>query len=157
MESLRQVGALVVRRALNGRIETLLVTSRETGRWVIPKGWRSKRLADHESAAREARQEAGVIGDTSAEPIGHYVYFKRLSEVFRLTEVTVFLLIARRERNRWREQHERRRHWVPITEAARMVHEPSLAALMRATAKAAYVQALIGEAADEKKAAGRRR
>jgi 8-oxo-dGTP pyrophosphatase MutT (NUDIX family) len=142
MDSLRQVGALVVRRAPNGKLETLLVTSRETGRWIIPKGWRAKRRPDHEAAAREAKQEGGIIGEISDEPIGHYTYFKRLTDSFRQTEVAVFLLIATHERDRWREQHERRRIWVPLKDAARMVQEPSLAGLMRATARSPRLKAL---------------
>ena len=62
MDEAKQVAALPVRRGEDGSLEVLLVTSRETGRWVIPKGWPSKRLSDREAAAREARQEAGVTG-----------------------------------------------------------------------------------------------
>src|SRR5689334_1664160 len=56
-----QVGALPLRKSRGG-FEVLLISSRETGRWVIPKGWPSKRLSDPNAAAREAKQEAGVTG-----------------------------------------------------------------------------------------------
>ncbi|MGB7917572.1 MAG: NUDIX domain-containing protein, partial [Rhodomicrobium sp.] len=62
MNARRQVAALPLRLAKNGAIEILLVTSRDTGRWIIPKGWTSKRIKDCKAAAREAREEAGVKG-----------------------------------------------------------------------------------------------
>jgi 8-oxo-dGTP pyrophosphatase MutT (NUDIX family) len=58
----KQVAVLPVRRVKSGAFEILLVTSRSTGRWIIPKGWPSKRLKDHRAAAREAKDEAGVEG-----------------------------------------------------------------------------------------------
>src|SRR3974390_952808 len=62
MVARRQVAALPLRRTKSGALEVLLVTSRGTGRWIIPKGWPSKRLRDRKAAAREAREEAGVKG-----------------------------------------------------------------------------------------------
>ena len=62
MTAHRQVAALPLRRSKKGALEILLVTSRTTGRWIIPKGWPSKRIKDHKAAAREARQEGGVKG-----------------------------------------------------------------------------------------------
>jgi 8-oxo-dGTP pyrophosphatase MutT (NUDIX family) len=67
-----QVGALCIRRRNNGSCQVLLITSRGTGRWVIPKGWRAKGLKDHEAAAREAKEEAGVSGAVRSKPIGNY-------------------------------------------------------------------------------------
>jgi hypothetical protein len=69
--------------------------------------------------------------------------------------VAVFLLIATRERNRWAEQHERRRIWVPLMDAARMVQEPSLAGLMRATARSPRLKALEVVPARPRKTNGR--
>ena len=68
----QQVGALCVRRADDGSQQVLLITSRGSGRWVIPKGWPTKRLKDHKAAAREAEQEAGVLGKVKSKPIGNY-------------------------------------------------------------------------------------
>lgn len=62
---LRQVASLPLRRSEDGKIEVLLVTSRETRRWIIPKGWPMKGKKQHEAAAIEAEEEAGVIGNTS--------------------------------------------------------------------------------------------
>ena len=71
-----QVGALCVRISDDGTCQVLLVASRGTGRWIIPKGWRAKRLKDHEAAAREAEEEAGVSGKMKSKPIGKYAYPK---------------------------------------------------------------------------------
>ena len=71
-----QVGALCVRRRRNGGYQVLLITSRDRGRWIIPKGWRTKRLKDHKAAAREAKEEAGVSGEVRQKPIGTYAYPK---------------------------------------------------------------------------------
>mgnify|MGYP000592552607 CR=1 FL=1 len=67
---LKQVGALPFRREADGEIRFLLITSRGTKRFVIPKGWRMKKLTDADAAAKEAKQEAGVVGTTAARPIG---------------------------------------------------------------------------------------
>ncbi|MEN9850080.1 MAG: hypothetical protein RL128_243, partial [Pseudomonadota bacterium] len=57
-----QYGALCWRMH-RGKVEVLLITSRDTGRWVIPKGWPIDGLAPAQTAAREAWEEAGVEGD----------------------------------------------------------------------------------------------
>ena len=58
----------------------MLVTSRGTGRWIIPKGWPMKRKAPHAAAAREALEEAGVVGEVQSSPLGSYSYEKRLKK-----------------------------------------------------------------------------
>ena len=65
-----QYAALPYRRKRNSRTEVLLVTSRDTGRWIIPKGWPAKGKSPHKSAAREAREEAGVVGTIKRRPLG---------------------------------------------------------------------------------------
>jgi 8-oxo-dGTP pyrophosphatase MutT (NUDIX family) len=62
MEFARQVAALPVRRNPDGSLSVLLVTSRETRRWVIPKGWPWPDRDDYVAATEEAREEAGVLG-----------------------------------------------------------------------------------------------
>lgn len=134
MDEAKQVAALPVRRGEDGSLEVLLVTSRETGRWVIPKGWPSKRLSDREAAAREARQEAGVIGTIKNKPIGAFRYRKVEPEGTRLLAVTVYLLKVEREKKRWPEQDQRKRTWFTAEAAARRVREPSLRKLIREVA-----------------------
>ncbi len=130
MPDRRQVAALPLRLAKNGSIEILLVTSRDTGRWIIPKGWRSKRLKDCKAAAREAREEAGVKGKILREAIGTYRYIKREIGNGALVEVRVFLLKVSKRCKRWPEKRERRRAWFDIEEAANRVSDPELSTLI---------------------------
>jgi 8-oxo-dGTP pyrophosphatase MutT (NUDIX family) len=127
----QQVGALCVRRADDGSQQVLLITSRGSGRWVIPKGWPTKRLKDHKAAAREAEQEAGVLGKVKSKPIGNYTYPKTDGASAQSLRVAVFLLSVRRERRRWPERDERRRAWFPVHKAAKEVSEPELRTLIR--------------------------
>src|SRR5437868_322307 len=106
--TIRQVAALPLRR-VRGSLEVLLVSSRETGRWVIPKGWPSKRLSDADAAAREAKQEAGVTGKIGAVPIGSYRYRKTMGAEVRFIDVVVYTLWVKKQRKRWREKNERTR------------------------------------------------
>jgi 8-oxo-dGTP pyrophosphatase MutT (NUDIX family) len=128
---LRQVGALPLRKSRKSGLEVLLVSSRETGRWVIPKGWPAKRLSDAKAAVREAREEAGVSGKFDEVPIGRYRYRKRMADgAVRVIDVDVYALWVRKQRKTWREKGERVRLWFPQTEAARKVREPRLKALI---------------------------
>ena len=112
----------------------MLVTSRGRGRWIIPKGWPMARLAAHEAAAREAIEEAGIVGRVRARPIGNYRYAKRRGAASDLDcEVTVFALKVLKQLTEWPEQHQRRTRWFRLREAAKAVKEPELAALIRKT------------------------
>ena len=130
MNARRQVAALPLRLAKNGAIEILLVTSRDTGRWIIPKGWTSKRIKDCKAAAREAREEAGVKGKILRKAIGTYRYIKRELGNGALIEVRVFLLKVSKRCKRWPEKHERRRAWFDIEDAASRVSDPGLSILI---------------------------
>ena len=98
-----QVAALAIRVEDDGEINILLVSSRETGRWVIPKGWPSKKMSDAKAAAREARQEAGVTGKVWRKPVGFYRYRKVLPENSRILDVAVYVLWVRKQRKSWPE------------------------------------------------------
>lgn len=128
----RQVAALPLRRRKCGAVEILLVTSRTTGRWIIPKGWTSKRLKDAKAAAREARQEAGVKGKIKPKAIGSYRYVKPELGDGAPIDVAVYLLSVRKQAKRWPEQHQRRRAWFRVLDAARKITEPELSSLIRA-------------------------
>ena len=130
----KQVAALPLRRTKSGAVEVLLVTSRTTGRWIIPKGWPSKRIKDSKAAAREARQEAGVKGKIKPKAIGSYRYVKpELGDT--PIDVAVYLLPVRKQAKRWPEKHERQRAWFDVLEAARRITEPELALLIEAIEK----------------------
>ena len=112
-------------------IVVCLITSRDTGRWVIPKGWPKPDLAPHELAAREARQEAGLVGAVSAVPVGNYSYRKRLHFFLRVVcHVTVFPLLCDSQKLKWREKGERQLVWTTCDDAARRVDERELSRLL---------------------------
>ena len=128
----RQVAALPWRRGADG-IEILLVTSRETRRWVTPKGGRMAGKTDAQSAAMEAFEEAGVEGVISGEPIGTFRYLKVLKRrAPRWCVVALHALEVRIEHSVWPEQAERERVWLSAEQAAARVSEPDLAAIIRA-------------------------
>ncbi len=115
--------------------EFLLITSRETRRWIIPKGWPMKSLSPAQCAAQEALEEAGVEGQTSAAPIGSYTYLKKLSDGRTVpVEVEVFSLHIERQLDDWREKDQRQTRWFSPQEAIEAVQEPGLKNLMRSFA-----------------------
>jgi 8-oxo-dGTP pyrophosphatase MutT (NUDIX family) len=135
-EARRQIGALPFRRLRGGEYQVLLVTSRESRRWVIPKGWPMKGRKPHEAAEREAYEEAGLVGQIGKRPLGFYLYEKRLKNRDSvLCQVKVFPLEVRKQLNRWPEQHERELRWFSPSDAADAVSEPGLAAIIRASLK----------------------
>jgi 8-oxo-dGTP pyrophosphatase MutT (NUDIX family) len=128
--ALRQVGALVV-RFVNDRTEMLLLTSRETKRWVIPKGWPMKGMHNWAAAAQEAREEAGILGRMHKKPIGGFLYFKRRNAQFDLCRVEVYVLEYEKVLAHYREKGQREARWFSIDEAAEHVEEPGLMELLR--------------------------
>jgi 8-oxo-dGTP pyrophosphatase MutT (NUDIX family) len=131
MKPLKQVGALCVCIADDEKPLILLVTSRDTGRWVIPKGWPAKRLKAYEAAAREAMEEAGVSGKIGSKPIGSYEYLRPHQSSDQLHTVSVYLMAVRSALDRWPEEAQRARAWFSISTAARQVAEPELRRLIR--------------------------
>src|SRR5215510_12676697 len=104
-----QYAALPYRMSKKDRAEFMLVTSRETRRWIIPKGWPKKGKSPHRSAEDEAFEEAGVVGAVGRQPAGSFFYKKRLKNGGWVEcEVRVFPLKVRRQRKEWPEKKERR-------------------------------------------------
>ncbi len=137
----QQYAALPWRRVQG--FEILLITSRETRRWVIPKGWPMPGHSAAESAAQEAYEEAGIRGEMSVQAIGHYGYRKRLRGGTRKRfRVDVFAMEVSEVLDQWPEAHERARQWFSPAEAVVLVEEPELAALIRAFAGDQSGQAL---------------
>lgn len=129
----QQYAALPWRRAPDGSTKVLVITSRETRRWVIPKGWPMKDRAPAEAAAQEAYEEAGVIGEPDPTPIGAYGYGKRLrAGAVQEVTVTVYALEVFVEQLAFPEQGQREKLWTTPDEAAERVDEPELKALIRA-------------------------
>jgi 8-oxo-dGTP pyrophosphatase MutT (NUDIX family) len=126
-----QFGALCWRMRRD-RVEVLLITSRDTGRWVVPKGWAIKGLSPAETAAREAWEEAGVEGMVDEATLGSFRYKKVLrAPKFIPCEVQVFGLRVAGLAPKFPERKERRRKWFVTEEAARQVAEPELRQLLK--------------------------
>jgi 8-oxo-dGTP pyrophosphatase MutT (NUDIX family) len=122
----QQVAALPWRQGEAG-VEILLVTTRTTKRWVVPKGWTMDGKADHEAAAIEAFEEAGVKGEINANPVGHYGYVKVLqSGKARHLKVRVFALEVTESLDVWPERADRQRQWVSPQQAMAIAGEPEL-------------------------------
>ena len=126
-----QYAALPYRQRPDG-LDVLLITSRDSGRWIIPKGWPIAGLSPSQTAAREALEEAGVTGQIGSECIGIYRYDKRLADATdRDCNVEVFALEVVDQLDSWPEQHQRRREWLGIEAAAERVAETELRELIR--------------------------
>jgi 8-oxo-dGTP pyrophosphatase MutT (NUDIX family) len=125
-----QYGALCWRMH-RGRVEVLLITSLDTGRWVIPKGWPMEGRRPDEAAAQEAWEEAGVTGESGATALGLFSYDKaRKSKEALPCVVTVYPLRVERLAARFPERAERRRRWFSADRAARLVAEPELRSML---------------------------
>jgi 8-oxo-dGTP pyrophosphatase MutT (NUDIX family) len=128
----RQYGALPYRFGEPGGVEVLLVTSRETKRWVIPKGWPMKGRKPAAVAKREAFEEAGVLGEVGKRALGSYLYAKRVKPDLTVTcKVKVFPLEVRKDLEDWPERGEREERWFSPGEAADAVAEAELGAMIR--------------------------
>lgn len=116
---------------VEGETRVILVTSRETGRWVLPKGWVEKGLSASELAAKEAFEEAGIIGEVGTEPVGSYDYLKRLSKSRVIDcRVDVFPMRVDRLLDDWPERKQRKRQWFTLAQAAMAVEEGDLVILL---------------------------
>lgn len=126
-----QVAALCWRRTRKG-LRVLLITSRDTGRWIIPKGWPMRNRTEAGAAAREAWEEAGLRGEVSSDSIGVYTYRKRLQHGGVLPcVVRVYPIEAQEMLQKFPETGQRRARWFSRERAARKVQEHELAALIR--------------------------
>jgi 8-oxo-dGTP pyrophosphatase MutT (NUDIX family) len=128
----RQYGAIPLRFGARDQLEVLLLTSRGTGRWVIPKGWPMRNRTPARTARREAYEEAGVKGRLLSEkPVGSFRYVKRDEDFSGEILVRVFLLAVEQEKKNWPEKGERRVRWFTLRQAAVLVKERELGKLLR--------------------------
>lgn len=124
-----QVAALC-RNSKTGKV--LLITSRGTRRWILPKGWPMPGRSLAEAAEQEAWEEAGVKGKLSAKEIGSYHYDKQQDRGFAIpVEVKVFLIDVKELRDKFPEADQRQRDWFTPEEAADLVDETGLKALLK--------------------------
>lgn len=126
-----QYAALPWRRSATGQVEILLISSRETRRWVIPKGWPIKGLKSPDCAAREAFEEAGLEGDIRRKKVGIFHYSKRLSSGrLQPVRVSVFALQVHNAWEDYPEKGQRDLLWTSPLEASMLVDEPELKVLI---------------------------
>ena len=125
----KQIGALPYVETERSSL-VLLITTRGTGRWTIPKGWPKPGLSNAELAAREAYEEGGVEGEVSREPISSFIYTKRL-HLFSWIHccVEVYHLKVDRQHLSWPEKASRRFMWVEPSKGATLVRERQLASV----------------------------
>ncbi|WP_161556174.1 NUDIX hydrolase [Mangrovicoccus ximenensis] len=135
MKEFEQIAALPIRTDAKRGTRVLLVTSRDTGRWVVPKGWPMDGKKPWAAAKIEALEEAGALGSIRDEPLGSYFYEKQRDDGPALPcRVTVYPMIFTKLKKRWKERKQRKRRWVSARQAARMVNEPELKDIFRAMA-----------------------
>lgn len=130
-----QVAALCW-RPCKGEIQVLLITSRRSGRWIIPKGWPIPGKDDAQSAVTEAWEEAGVRAEAApVGPIGRFAYVKQPDNAQNGVPVTleadVYLIRVGDLARRYPEVGQRKRCWVTPRKAAVLVEEPRLQGILR--------------------------
>ncbi|WP_425079752.1 NUDIX hydrolase [Ruegeria denitrificans] len=125
--------AALCTRVHDGQDQVLLITSRDTKRWIIPKGWPIDGLSGAETALQEAWEEAGVRADAvHDEPIGQFTYDKILKDGSAQPVLTnVYRISVRALADGFPEADQRERSWFSPAEAATLVQEPELQALLR--------------------------
>ena len=129
---LQQVAALVYRRNM-GALEVLVITSRGTGRWIIPKGWPQVGRTLAETALCEAYEEAGIRGEVSPVAIGSFSYCKTDLSPERINQFTVAVFAVQftaQEKN-WPERDQRICEWVSPQKAAKRVEETELKQILK--------------------------
>ena len=126
-----QVAALCWRMGKSG-LEVLLITSLNSKRWILPKGWPEADLTGAENAAREAFEEAGVTGKIVTQPVGHYHYLKEKREGSGMpVRVEVFALAVTKQLDDWPEKAVRTLAWMPLSEAMAKVSEPGVRQVLK--------------------------
>ena len=115
-----------------GQVWILLITSRGTRRWVIPKGWPMHGRRPQDAAATEAAEEAGIVGEVEDTPLGSYRYDKRLKgDDTSAVQVIVFPFRVQAQAEDWKEQGQRMFEWFRYQRAAALVAEPALRHIIR--------------------------
>ncbi len=127
-----QYGVLPYRLDESGSLEILLVTTRTTRQWIIPKGWPIKDLTGSETAQQEAYEEAGIRGEITGRSVGQFTYLKRLEDT-KLSvacEVKVYPMLVKRQYKKWPERAERETDWFEPEDALVNIRLPELRRLI---------------------------
>lgn len=140
-----QIAALPLKWDGKGRVKVLMVTSRDTGRWVMPKGWEMDGKKPWQAAEIEALEEAGAKGYIGDQLIGSYRYPKILKDGSVMPcLVRVYPMVVSKLKRDWKERKQRKRRWFTPEAAAKRVAEPELADLLLQLAQGARTHDIIG-------------
>ncbi len=131
LEKFRQVAALPYRLTAQG-YEVVMITTRDSGRWILPKGWPIKGLKRHESAETEAMEEAGLIGSASPKSIGRFTYVKQFPKRQEKVLVDVFPLAIEKQLDDWQEKGQREVRFFNPVDAAALVSDAGVGDLILA-------------------------
>ncbi|KIC43799.1 NUDIX hydrolase [Ruegeria sp. ANG-S4] len=125
--------AALCTRINNGQPEVLLITSRNTGRWIIPKGWPIDGLDGAGTARQEAWEEAGVRAmSVDPDPIGRFTYDKVLKDGSAQPVLTwIYHLEVKDLAEDYPEVGQRNRVWLSPAIAAERVQEHELRDLLQ--------------------------
>ena len=129
-EKVRPQSAVLPYRRCKGGVEVLLVTSLDTGRWVLPKGNVEPGMSARESAEKEAYEEAGIRGSADKESMGAFTYLKTEKKGGGVREVEVFPMEVTKTLDDWPEKNTRKRKWMSVEKAAGAVLEKKLKKLL---------------------------
>jgi 8-oxo-dGTP pyrophosphatase MutT (NUDIX family) len=139
-----QIAALPVHWDKNGKLRVLMVTSRDRGRWVMPKGWQMDGAKPWQAAEIEALEEAGAVGFISNTPIGHYHYDKQMDDGTKTRgRVILYPMVVEKLKRRWKERKQRKRHWFSARKASKLVEEKELSTLLREVTEKKKMVAMI--------------
>ena len=128
-----QLAALCYREG-ESEPEVLLVTSRNTRRLIIPKGWPMARHSARKTAKKEAFEEAGIIGKVAKEPVGEFLSYKGMGNGFKVrTNIVVYPLKFEQQVEEFPEAGQRELIWLPLSQAANACQEEGLCNLLQST------------------------
>lgn len=126
-----QIAALCY-RVMDSRLEVLLLTSRDTGRWILPKGWPELELEAYETALLEAYEEAGVRGTADRQPYAKFRSYKGVGKGIQIrTTVLAFRVEVTEELEDYPEKGQRQVAWLPVSEAIERADEPGVRRLLK--------------------------
>jgi 8-oxo-dGTP pyrophosphatase MutT (NUDIX family) len=125
-----QVGALPFHFDPNGDPHIYLVTSRGSGRWIIPKGNPIRGVAPHKVAAREALEEAGLVGHIQRGCIGTFELIRRRGGSDMICRVDVYALDVERQLRHWAEARQRLVRRCSLATALSLLTLPDLSILI---------------------------
>ncbi|MEF3128475.1 NUDIX hydrolase [Rhizobium leguminosarum] len=119
-----QAAAICLIAQSRGGPHIVLVRSRRTGQWGLPKGGIEPGEISPRTAEREAFEEAGVTGAVCLRPIGHFGYEKEGN--CDHYQVAVHVLLNDRLADCYPESGIRERGLFPLADAIDMVLHPQV-------------------------------